>query len=486
MTKRHAQPLRGPIRAAIYCRISLARFGDTLKVDDQEKLCQQVAAQRGWTVLPDHVFKDPNRSAWQRNRKRPGWDAMLAAVERGEIDAIIVYHGDRLIRQPWDLELLFRIVEEKGVRLASPTGERDLDNPDDQFILRIEAAQACRESDNTSRRAKREYNRLAELGITRLGGRGGRAFGFEPDGLTVRARDAEMIVEAADRVLGGEGVGAIARDLNVRGYTTTAGNPWDHGSLRKLLCRARLAGLVSHHGVIVGPARWAPILDREKWESVVAVLDNKSATFDYTTNARRYLLTGIAICVACSQPVAIRHNTRSESLRGYGCITQACTRKVHRSVKHLDAYVEGAVLALLNEDSLRDRMRPKGAGHLAAELARLETRRQQILEEFGDADAAEDPDAADVLRVSLRRNRERTDDVRSQIAAQRGSHVLDQLWGMDRARWDRLGLSRQRAAVQALMTVVIKPSNRRGPGFDPRSVELIPREPPPSSAAAAS
>jgi site-specific DNA recombinase len=460
------------VRAAVYCRISLARHGETIKVDDQEKLCRAVARQRGWTVAA--VFKDNSRSAWQRNRKRDGWDAMLAAIEQGHIDAIIVYHGDRLIRQPWDLELLIRLADERGIRLASPTGERDLDNADDRFILRIEAAQACRESDNTSRRLKRHYDRMAENGIVRLGGRGGRAFGFEPDGLTIRTADAGMLREAADRILAGEHLGAICRDLNDRGFRTTTGNPWGHGALKKLMLRPRLAGLLSHRGEILGNAAWPAILDRDRWETVVAVLEHKATGFTYTTNTRRYLLTGIAVCGTCGHPVTIRHNTRAEALRGYGCIHPGCPKKVHRSVRHVDPYVEGHVLAHLNDDTFHRRLRPAGAGQAAADLARLEAHRRRILEEFGDA--GDDPDAVDVVRVSLARNRANIDRVRAEIAAGQRTHILDGAWGIDLARWRRLDLSRQRAIVNATVRVTILPSTRRGPGFDPGSVTVARRE----------
>ena len=93
---------------------------------------------------------------------------MLQALEAGEIDAIIVYHGDRLMRQPYDLEKLLSVAESKGIRLASPSGVRDLDSPDDRFILRIEVAQACRESDNTSRRVIRALKARAEKGLTQV------------------------------------------------------------------------------------------------------------------------------------------------------------------------------------------------------------------------------------------------------------------------------------------------------------------------------
>src|SRR3954462_2081666 len=108
------------LRVAIYCRISLARHGDTVKVERQEEDCRALCDRLGWDAV--EVFVDPNRSAWLRNRKRPGWDAMLQDIGAGRFDAIVVYHGDRLIRQPWDLEMLLRIADEKGIRLASPTG----------------------------------------------------------------------------------------------------------------------------------------------------------------------------------------------------------------------------------------------------------------------------------------------------------------------------------------------------------------------------
>jgi DNA invertase Pin-like site-specific DNA recombinase len=462
------------VQAAVYCRISLAKHGDTVKVDDQEKLCRKVAAQRGWRISDVHVFKDSNRSAWQRNRRRPAWDAMLQAVDDGQVGAIVVYHGDRLIRQPWDLELLLRLADDKGIRLASPTGERNLDSADDRFILRIEAAQACRESDNTSRRTRAHYARQAEQGLVRLGGRGGRAFGFEPDGRTIRQTDAEMLREVADRVLAGEQMGPICRDLNARGYRTTTGSEWRHGALKKVLQRPRLAGLLPHR-LGLAPAAWPAILDRDVWEAVGAVLDGKAAGFGYATNARRYLLSGIAVCGSCSSPLAIRHTTRAESLRGYGCLNGVCPARVHRNVRHLDAYVVGHVLEMLADERVRARLSAPAQPDLSAKLAGLEARREALLAAF-----AEDDDAGpDVIRGTIGPLARRIEALRQEVAAQRTSHVLDGVWGLDVDGWQRLGrspggLGRQRAVVAALVRVTVFPSGRRGPGFDPATVSVEP------------
>ena len=462
-------PAAKRLRAAIYCRISLSRFGDTTKVDDQEKVCRQLAQQRGWTVAEHHVYKDNSISAWRRGVRRPAWEAMLDAIRADDIDAIIVYHGDRLIRQPWDLELLLDLAQ-GGTMLASPTGERDLSNPDDQFVLRIEAAVGKREVDNTSRRMKWHFEKMAEKGIVRLGGRGGRAFGFEPDGMTVRQADADVIREVAGRVLSGEPIGAIARALNDRGVTTTTGGPWDHGALKKLMLRPRLAGLVARHGQIIGPAAWPAILDRETWETVCATLERKAAAFDYATNARRYLLTGIALCGTCQQPLVVRHNTRP-GLTGYGCINRDCPRKVHRAIHHLDPYVVGAAIALLNDPKVRERMQPAASvdtAPLVAELTEQQASRERWL-----VAAADDPKLGpDLLRVTVARIDKRIDELRDLVAAARRPTVLDGLWGIDVSGWERLGLHRQRTVIAALMKVTVYASGRRGPGFDPKTVRL--------------
>lgn len=58
--------------AAIYRRISHTRDEDQTGVDRQERLCRDIAERLQLRVEPTHVYMDNNRSAWQRNLKRPG------------------------------------------------------------------------------------------------------------------------------------------------------------------------------------------------------------------------------------------------------------------------------------------------------------------------------------------------------------------------------------------------------------------------------
>ena len=56
-------------------------------------------------------------SAWKRGVRRPGWERLLERVESGESDGIVVWHTDRLFRQPRDLEAADRRWARRGSRL---------------------------------------------------------------------------------------------------------------------------------------------------------------------------------------------------------------------------------------------------------------------------------------------------------------------------------------------------------------------------------
>lgn len=91
----------------------------------QEKLARQTCARLGLSVEDRHVYVDNSRSAWKRNRKRPGWDALLAAVAAREVTHIVCYDPDRLMRQPRDLEDLLDAADQ-GVEVVGHVGGFDL------------------------------------------------------------------------------------------------------------------------------------------------------------------------------------------------------------------------------------------------------------------------------------------------------------------------------------------------------------------------
>jgi site-specific DNA recombinase len=459
------------VQAAIYCRMSLAIMDDTTKVEDQERQCRERCRQLGWDVT--EVFVDNSRSAWQRARKRPGWDRMLAAVAAGRVSAICTYWGDRLARQPRDLEDLIDLGwdskgrQRRDLLYASVAGTYDLNNPDHVMMMRWDVARACNESDTISRRKKNQYERYRREGRVRPGGPGGRSFGFESDNLTPVAAELDLVREAAARILAGESLNSVCRDWDARGLTATTGKPWRRGNLGPMLKLPRYAGLMPDGE---SAAAWPAALERETWERLRLVLDARAGFSNPApANARKWLLSGIAVCGPCGQPLQIGKSAGGRDAWSYSCAAKGCG-KVRRNAAHLDAYVSSAVVKrLVNPFNPEARAVP--ADH-AAEWAALERDRAEtdgLLTDYrlsaGNARS---------LLARLDAIDARMAELRELAAGGTRARLLEQYAGTTREEWKELALDIRRALVAAYLTVTVLPASVRGPGFQEQDVRLEP------------
>ncbi|MGK7866529.1 recombinase family protein [Falsiroseomonas sp. E2-1-a20] len=100
-------------RAALYVRISTADRGQT--VENQLLPLQEAAARLGWTIVAVH--RDEGISGARGRDKRPGLDAMLKGVTRGEYDVVAAWSVCRLGRSLPDLLGLLGELQAKGVDL---------------------------------------------------------------------------------------------------------------------------------------------------------------------------------------------------------------------------------------------------------------------------------------------------------------------------------------------------------------------------------
>lgn len=478
-----------PERAGVYCRLSYAPDGSLEKVERQEGDCRELAKRLGWTISEQHVFQDNSRSAWQRTRKRPGWDALLAAVEAGDVDSIIVYHGDRLMRQPYDLEKLISAADMKGVRIASVSGTRDLDSPDDRFILRIEVAQACRESDNTSRRVVRGLDARNAKGLSQFGGN--RPFGYgvqtgtrtrtDPDTGEIETipvydttqvvpDEADVLTGAVTRLLTGQSKAGVVRWMNTRSVTTE-GNPWTSKTLDGVLLAPRISGQIERAGVL-SPAAWDRIISPEEWEDVKALYRHNAEKYRYPGRERKYLLSGVAECWNCHGTMGVRpQHGRNRRTPGLFYYCRAC-RKCARNVEHTDAYVVGRVLRVLRDPALlADIYDDEAQPELGAEIIRLEERRKTLTEQVENA--ADHPDIDPVLAMrSLASYDRKIVELRSALAANSDLRRLARMAGMTLQQWGAEPIDIRSWAVKTLFRITILPATWRGRGFDPSCVSI--------------
>ncbi|HYB34576.1 MAG TPA: recombinase family protein, partial [Mycobacterium sp.] len=301
--------------AAIYARISADVEGKSLGVQRQLEDCRKLAADRGWPVGAEYVDNDVSAFSGKPRRQ---YARMLAELESGARDAVIVYNLDRLHRRPAELEEFVGLCERVGVsQVATVTADIDLGNDNGLFMARIFAAFAAKESGRKSARVRRKLLQNAEQGLPHGSV---RPFGYEPDKITIRPDEAAVVREMVDRYLAGQSIKSVTVWLNESGIAPAVATSWQTSAVRQILCSGRIAGLREHRGQVIGPAKWAPIITPAERDRVLARMAARSVT--KTRAARTYLLSGMLRCGRCGNRLysQARHVNPNNRVRRYVCL----------------------------------------------------------------------------------------------------------------------------------------------------------------------
>ena len=446
-----------------YARISRDRMGAGLGVGRQLSDCHQYAEDHGLTIARE--FSDNDLSAYS-GKPRPGYDALVQAMEAGEVTTVVAWHVDRLTRQPAELEHLMEVAQRTGCKVRTVTaGELDPTSPDGMLMARITGSIAAYESAHKSRRITRKVAQMAADGQPH-GGR--RRFGYEPGMTAVRESEALVVRDMASRLLGGESLYSLAAWAKAEGITGPEGGHFTGPNLRNLLMRPHLAALRVHRGEVVGDGNWPAIIDRGTHEALVALLSDPTRRTT-TTSARKYLLTGLATCATCGLAVRGRPNHKRQG-RAYACQSG---RHVHRDMAAVDLMVSEAVITRLEALD--------AAGMFVAddeldEVAHLRIQREALAERLDEAttEYAEGNLSLGVMRRVTASVEKELDEVDrqladAQVAARAPQAALAGMTGRGaRAAWEGASLGRQRTIVDTLATVqLVGSAPGRKERFDP-------------------
>jgi DNA invertase Pin-like site-specific DNA recombinase len=373
----------GVVRAGVYARISSDREADGLGVGRQMEDCARLAERKGWRVVEQYV--DDDVSAWN-GKRRPEYARLLADLQAGAINGLLVYDLDRLHRQPSELEAFIALCQRLGLtNVASVSGEIDLTTADGQFQARILGAVAKKSSDDTSRRIRRKHLEIAAEG--RVSGGGSRPYGYEADKVTLRPAEAAVVAECARRLLAGEPVRSIAQDLNERGIPTSTGGQWSPSSLRRMLASARIAGQREHRGEIVASAEWLGIISPEDGARIRGLLANPERRTNKA--ARRYLLGGLLVCSHCGERLVARPRTGGK--RRYACakgVGFSGCGKTYINADEVEQFVTEAVLHRVDSRDLqrameRRQQRAPDARQWLEEVEAAQTQLDELADAYG-------------------------------------------------------------------------------------------------------
>ncbi len=450
-------------RAAIYCRISRDADGLGLGVERQRQDCLDLAARRGW--LAAATYTDNDRSAYS-GKPRPEYERMLDDLEAGRVDALVVWDVDRLTRTPVELERIIGIAERNGTELASVGGEIDLATVQGRLTARIKGSVARSEVEQQSRRIKRAFDARASEGKPH----GKVPFGWERvDGQDVVLPDqAAVIRRIAQGIIGGESLRSITSGLNQQGVSTPRGRGrWDPVMTRQIALRDRNAGLRVHRGRVAGRGNWEPIYGQETHDRVVAVLRDPARRTSMS-GAHRYLLSGIARCGECGEPlrILVAHGTRPCA---YVCQRNFCVRRKQSEVDHL--VTELVVRRLTKPDAVQ--LLAASAGKDVVSLVEESAGLRAKLDLVADQFANDEIDGVQLARITARL-RPRLDALEVEIRSATSMPDLSDVAGPGAVElWEQLPLDRKRAVIRLLLDVrVLKIGKTGRAAFDPAGVAV--------------
>ena len=438
-------------------------------MSQQEVECRQVCVEKGWVVVA--VFTDNDRSASRFATKvRPGFKALIAAVEAGDCDVVMTWESSRMQR---DLAVF------TGLRAALLTsgvlwwyGDRtyDMSRTRDRKDTARDAVDAEGSSDETSERVRRHVRANAVAGRPH----GKLLYGYirEYDSKTkvflgqhAHREHAAVVQECARRIAAGEALYSVARDLNKRGIAAPRSGQWQPTQVRRLCINPGYIGKRVHQGRIVGEAVWPALISEETFYLCVSRLTDPSRR----TNAGRgakHLLTGIAVCGVCNLSVGVQMN---RSCLAYICKESFC---VSRREDRVDALVTGVVVARLSQPDLLSILAADPSdGVVAAARGEAEEKRAR-LQTFFDSAAAGDLSPQGLAQIENRLVPEiEAAEKRAQRSAKSG--LIGTVAGpLADEHWKSLSLEQRRELIDLLVNIKILPVGRGKRIFDPRSIAI--------------
>ncbi|WP_212721813.1 recombinase family protein [Nocardioides dongxiaopingii] len=448
-----------PQCAAIYARISQDSEGTAAGVGRQVEDCHKMAASLGWTVAGEYV--DNDISAYS-GKRRPEYERLLDDLTHGEVDAVLVYHLDRLTRRPIELEQFLAVIDTAKVRhVRFVAGHSDITTGDGLLVVRMLAAVAANESASKSRRVARKQQQNAEEGKPHRGSI--RPYGYRSDFTTVDPTEAEVFRAMAQRVLAGESTRSVATWLNDNDHPTVTGARWRSGTIRTMLLNPRYAGLRAHRGQVVGPGLWEAIIDEATHRKIKAAFAERASSGRRAP--QRYLLSGLLRCGRCGNRL---FSSPRADRRRYVCLSGpdhgGCGR-LTVTAPPLEAILAEAVLYRLDSPELADAMTGRTSTDqrtraLSAELDTLTDRRDELSKAYGDG-LITMPEWL-TARRPIESGIEQTTRALARLT---NTSALTGLVGTGnelRTAWNTLNLDRQHAIVKAVLDHAVIAPGRAG------------------------
>ncbi len=321
------------IRCAIYTRKSTDEGldQDFNSLDAQRESAEAfIRSQQheGWTIVADR-YDDGGFTGG--NIERPALKRLLADVQGGKVDCIVVYKVDRLSRSLIDFARIIEILERHGATFVSVTQQFNTTHSMGRLTLNILLSFAQFEREIIAERTRDKMSAARRKGKW-VGGMPVLGYDVDPHGGRLIVNEAESVRARGifELYLQEQALLPTVQELVRRGWTTKqwttqkgkfrGGVPFDKTNLYRFLTNVVYTGKVNYKGEIYEGEHNA-IISEEVFNRVRTLLrENRRNGGREVRNRYGALLKGLLYCGACKTSMIHAYTSqRGKRYRYYVC-----------------------------------------------------------------------------------------------------------------------------------------------------------------------
>src|SRR5579872_4054627 len=374
MAAAKVMPVPKPVRCAIYTRKSTDEGlnKEFNSLDAQREAAEAfILSQRheGWTLVPTEYSDGGYTGA---NMERPGVRQLLADIEAGKIDCVVVYKVDRLSRSLIDFAKMMEFFEKHGVCFVSTTQQFNTKSPLGRLTLHILLSFAQFEREIISERTRDKQVAARKKGKW-TGGHLILGYDLDPRGgrLVINPEEAERVREIFRLYLEGTTVLNLVRRLDQLGWrnkqwTTQEGKLYGGSPLRRCHVYNLLGNIIYTGRIKIGEEIFAGehdgIIDVVTFDQAQARLKQNAWTPGNPHRTKmESLLRGIIYCSCCGSGMYSTYSaSKQRRYRYYVCYRSQqklegyCTTRAVSAPSVEDAVVQGIQRIGVNSEVLAE------------------------------------------------------------------------------------------------------------------------------------
>lgn len=334
MTRKPAPQPRTTFRCAIYTRKSTEEglqqeFNSLDAQRESGEAYIKSQEHEGWTCLPAH-YDDGGFTGG--NMDRPALKRLMADIEAGQVDCVVVYKVDRLSRSLLDFGRLMEVFDKHQISFVSVTQAFNTTHSMGRLTLNILLSFAQFEREIISERTRDKIAATRKKGKW-TGGVPILGYDIDPRGskLIVNELEAIRVNQIFDLYQKHQALLPVVREIESRGWHTKSwvtkrgvskgGQPFQKNTLYQLLTNVLYAGQVKHKNDVY-PGEHPPIVGSQLFQNVQNQLQrNGRSGGSEVRNKHGALLKGLLTCVSCTCSMVHHYSVKgTKRYKYYVCL----------------------------------------------------------------------------------------------------------------------------------------------------------------------